>query len=335
MLRARGSDALDAIEDAVKYSKTIGYPAGVSFGLRLVAAANLASDHRRGAAAALLELLDGLLERGGLNDLRTVLDHTATLLERVGDERWLDAAATAQALPVTTIGTAVTSTVFEWAGGRGRVLPTRDVYTLCRTALAPLADGEQSVDPHNVSVDNATTDHAPALRREGDTWRFAFAGTSVVVKASKGITDIARLLAAPNQEISAMDLMGSTKAGGTVDETLDGRARRELTDRIRELQAEVDEAEANNDVMRADGAAIEMDRLVDELSAAVGLGGRARATGSDQERARSAVTQRIRSTIGRIDQHAPPLARHLTLSIETGTFCVYRPPEPISWAIER
>jgi hypothetical protein len=149
------------------------------------------------------------------------------------------------------------------------------------------------------------------------------------------MTDLARLLAAPGQEISAMDLMGSTKTGGLIEETLDGRARRELTERIRELQAEVDEAEAYNDLMRADRAAAEMDRLVDELSAAVGLGGRARTTGSDQERARSAVTQRVRSTIARIALHAPPLARHLSNSVETGTFCVYRPPEPISWVIER
>lgn len=335
VLRTHGSDALDAIEHAVEYSKSIGYPAGVSFGLRTVAAASLASDHRPRAAAALLELLDALLERGGLNDLRMVLDHTAVLLERVGDDRWLDAAATAQALPVTTVGTAVTSTVFEWAGGRGRVLSTRDAYTLCRTALTPLAEGEQPVDPPAATPpDEAAPPDVNALTREGDTWRFTFAGASVVMKASKGMTDLARLLAAPGEEISAMDLMGSTKTGGLIEETLDGRARRELTERIRELQAEVDEAEAHHDLMRADRAAVEMDRLVDELSAAVGLGGRARTTGSDQERARSAVTQRIRSTIARIALHAPPLARHLSNSVETGTFCVYRPPEPTTWVIE-
>jgi predicted ATPase len=336
LFRMHGSDAIDAIEHALDYSKSIGYPAGVSFGLRTMAAASLASDHRQRAAGALLELLFSLLERGGLNDLRMVLDHTAVLLERVGDDRWLDAAATAQALPVTTVGTAVTSTVFEWAGGRGTVLPTRDAYALCRTALTPIAEGEQPVDPPVVRPPgDAVPADVNALTREGDTWRFTFDGTSVVMKASKGMSDLARLLASPGQEISAMDLMGSTKTGGLIEETLDGRARRELTERIRELQAEVDEAEAYNDLMRADRAAAEMDRLVDELSAAVGLGGRARTTGSDQERARSAVTQRVRSTIGRIALHAPALARHLSNSVETGTFCVYRPTEPTSWVIER
>jgi hypothetical protein len=258
------------------------------------------------------------------------------LLERVGDDRWLDAAATAQALPVTTVGTAVTSTVYERAAGRGAVLPTRDAYALCRTALTPIAEGVQPEDPPVVRPpDEAAPADANLLTREGDTWRFEFDGTSVVMKASKGMTDLARLLASPGQEISAMDLMGSTKAGGLIDETLDGRARRELSERIRELQADVEEAEQFNDLLRADRAAAEMDRLVDELSAAVGLGGRARTTGSDQERARSAVTQRVRSTIGRIALHAPPLARRLSNSVETGTFCVYRPMEPTSWVIER
>jgi len=130
--------------------------------------------------------------------------------------------------------------------------------------------------------------------------------------------------------------MGSTKSGGTESTpTLDTQARRAIENRIRELQADVEEAEQYHDLARAERSADELDQLIDELSAAVGLGGRSRQTGSDPERARSAVTQRIRSTIKRIDLLHPKLGGHLSISIDTGTFCVYRPPEPVHWRIER
>ncbi|MEZ5294881.1 MAG: hypothetical protein R2697_00985 [Ilumatobacteraceae bacterium] len=118
-------------------------------------------------------------------------------------------------------------------------------------------------------------------------------------------------------------------------ESLDGRARREIEDRIRELRADIDEAEDHHDLARAERATAEMDLLVDELTSALGLGGQARRTGSDVERARSAVTQRIRATIRRIDGLHPKLGAHLAASVDTGTFCVYRPVEPTTWTIER
>jgi ATP/maltotriose-dependent transcriptional regulator MalT len=145
ILVAAGDDrALAEFQEAVAYSRSIGYPAGVSFSLRMLAQVHLDRGDRRAAAATLLELLAALLERGGLNDLRMVLDHAARVLAEVGDDRWVDVAATARALPVTTVGSAVRSDVFDRAGDRGDVLELREAYTLCRDRLTTIAGGVTS-----------------------------------------------------------------------------------------------------------------------------------------------------------------------------------------------
>ena len=69
-----------------------------------------------------------------------------------------------------------------------------------------------------------------------------------------------------------------------------------------------------------------------QLSSAYGLGGRPRRTGDDAERARQAVTWRIRDAMARIDAAHPELGSHLRRSVRTGTFCVYDPAEPVDWS---
>ncbi len=108
-------------------------------------------------------------------------------------------------------------------------------------------------------------------------------------------------------------------------------ARRQYEERIRELQDEIDEAETYNDQGRAEMANAELDRLVDELKSALGLGGKSRPATGTAERARSSVTQRIRSAVRRIEHANPPLGRHLDVSIITGTFCRYQPEHTTEW----
>ena len=75
-------------------------------------------------------------------------------------------------------------------------------------------------------------------------------------------------------------------------------------------------------------------RLVEQLSDAFGLGGRARSTGSSAERGRSAVTGRIRAAIRKLAQVHPELGRHLTNSVRAGTWCSYRPEADVVWNVE-
>jgi len=51
------------------------------------------------------------------------------------------------------------------------------------------------------------------------------------------------------------------------------------------------------------------------------------------ERARKAVTARIRDAIKKIDPALPALAAHLERSIVTGTYCRYRPDDAFTWDI--
>ena len=103
--------------------------------------------------------------------------------------------------------------------------------------------------------------------------------------------------------------------------------------RLVELREDLAEAEAWNDPERAARAQAEIDALAHELSAAVGLGGRDRATGSPAERARVSVTRAIRAAMVRIDEADPALGAHLDATIRTGTFCSYSPDPraPIRW----
>ncbi len=183
--------------------------------------------------------------------------------------------------------------------------------------------------------------------REGDFWTVSFARRVVRLRDSKGLQDIARLLGAPGKGVAAVDLAAvvmpaiagsrarvaelglGIEAG--VGAMLDPQARRQYRERIFELEDETSEAEANNDPERAGRAREERAVLLAELKAALGLGGKDRQALDPAERARKAVTWRIRQAISRIEATHPELGRHLRRSVRTGTFCVYDPPEPIHW----
>ncbi len=78
--------------------------------------------------------------------------------------------------------------------------------------------------------------------------------------------------------------------------------------------------------------ATEREALITELSRAAGLAGRDRPLGaSTTERARKAVTARIREAISRIEAVVPELGAHLDRSVRTGTVCRYEPAEQLTW----
>ena len=179
-----------------------------------------------------------------------------------------------------------------------------------------------------------TPDVAPAtFRRDGALWTLSFGGVSVQLTHQKGFLDLAQLLARPGIEIHCLELTDRpAETGGDVP-VLDERARRELKARVRDLQREIDNADAAHDLGRAERAREELDQIVEHLSGAFGLGGRTRQLGSPAERARSAVTWRIRNAIKKIASAHPRLGRHLENGVRTGTFCVYEPETPTDWVL--
>jgi hypothetical protein len=170
--------------------------------------------------------------------------------------------------------------------------------------------------------------------RLGDRWDVTYAGVSSSLSSTKGLEDLAELLGRPHREIHCVELVGAMVETASTGEVIDTRARREYEQRIRELHADVDEAEANNDAARAERAQTELDAIVDHLTAALGLGSKTRRQAGTAERARSTITHRVRSAMRRLAQVNPPLGRHLENSITTGTYCCYRPEQHIEWQIE-
>jgi hypothetical protein len=114
---------------------------------------------------------------------------------------------------------------------------------------------------------------------------------------------------------------------------LDAHARASYRQRMADLEAERDEADAANDPGRRERAAQEIEFLERELANAVGLGGRLRRAGSPAERARVSVTRALRAAIARMSNANPTLGRHLDSTVRTGTFCSYAPDPrvPAAW----
>jgi predicted ATPase len=215
----------------------------------------------------------------------------------------------------------------------------RDIERTGAAQLAEEADSlAQRCGPAERPRVQAETSDPNVFRRDGQFWTLAFEGRTVRMKHAKGVEDLARLLADPGRELHVLDLArgGTIETSGDGDaadlgELLDATARAEYRRRLAELAEELADAEACVDPERANKARDEHDFLARELSAALGLGGRPRRAGDPAERARKAVSGRIRLTIGRIEQELPTLGRHLRYAVRTGTYCAYEPETPTVW----
>ncbi len=188
--------------------------------------------------------------------------------------------------------------------------------------------------------------------REGDYWTIGYAGSETRLKDIKGLRYIAQLLKVPGREVHVLDLAAtvegalptSSKRAGAQDDltaeglgdagdVLDAAAKSAYKRRLEDLREELEEAEAFNDPERAARAQEEMDALVAQLAAGVGLGGRDRKAASQAEKARVNITKSVKDALKRIDENHGPLGEHLRTTIRTGTYCAYL-PDPrlqISW----
>jgi tetratricopeptide (TPR) repeat protein len=197
--------------------------------------------------------------------------------------------------------------------------------------IAGLEDDPDEGRPEAQARPVAHETNVARFRQDGSLWTLAFGGLAVQLTHQKGFSDLAKLLQRPGIEMHCLELSERPAETGGDAAILDERARREVQARARELQREIDEADTMHDLARSERAREELDRLVELLSGALGLGGRSRALGSVAERARSAVTWRIRSGIKKIGKAHPRLGRHLENAVHTGTFCVSEPEAPVEW----
>jgi pimeloyl-ACP methyl ester carboxylesterase len=246
----------------------------------------------------------------------------------------------------------VSGTVHDLVAGSGlRFGPGRDVelrgLTGRRRVLALITDGATPDDVRRMAGERANL-----LRRDGEYWTMAYGGKVVTLGDTKGLGDLARLLAAPGREFHALDLVTDQRpAGGTSSRStsaehgphldrgggepvIDEAARRAYRRRLTELEAVLDDAQARNDDAAATRARAEHEALIEQLGAAYGLGGRVRRTPDHAERARKTISRRLRTSVRRIEAAHPALGRHLHASLRTGVFCSYQPERPLTWIVE-
>ena len=195
-------------------------------------------------------------------------------------------------------------------------------------------------------------DRLPASERasfvlEGGDRVLHYGGTSARLRDSKGMHYLARLLADPGHELHALDLVdgdaaasaataggGPPQVPGGSGRVLDPVAKAAYRDRLRALEAEIDEAEADGDRGAVESALRAKERLVAELASALGVSGpdgdEAAATA---ERARQSATRALRSAVRRISDVHPVLGQHLRSTVRTGIYCAYVPDPraPLAW----
>ncbi|MDD9965170.1 MAG: hypothetical protein OXR73_03025, partial [Myxococcales bacterium] len=185
-----------------------------------------------------------------------------------------------------------------------------------RIDATPTQVGERdSRTPSNVEPDT-DAEGQPSPRalflRKGDMRHIRFADSEVHVKDLKGMRYLERLLPEPGREFHALDLIEvergalptapkhtaadlDTESGGQTGlEVFDREAREAYRRRLAEVEADIEEAEAHNDLERATLARADRQFLVDELARGVGLGGPARRPGERAARDRHAANPSVR-----------------------------------------
>jgi tetratricopeptide (TPR) repeat protein len=182
--------------------------------------------------------------------------------------------------------------------------------------------------PAATATGTATTDDTFSMSLEGDVWNIRFRQQTALVRDSRGLQMLARLVTHRDQDIHVLDLSGaggSAAGGGNAGPGLDDQARQEYRRRVRELEEELEEATELGDQGRIEALQDEMEFITRELSRAFGLGGRRRPSGAAAERARINVRRRIKDAIRRIGEQLPEAGRYLENTVKTGSYCRYAP----------
>jgi hypothetical protein len=183
------------------------------------------------------------------------------------------------------------------------------------------------------------------FRKEGEYWTIVFEQKTIRLRNSLGVRCIARLLENPERQLLALDLLAFVRGGFDLEGSagnqdvngliqlrpsdlgphLDQTAKSAYRERLMDLRHELEDAKQFNDMGRVSMIEEEISAIARELASAVGLGKRDRRMGSDVERARVSATNAIRGVLRKMSPQHPSLARYLTTTIRTGSFCGYFP----------
>lgn len=206
----------------------------------------------------------------------------------------------------------------------------------------------------------ATSQSGPVFRKEGETWVLGFAGKRVYAKDRVGLQYIAQLLAGPRRSMPVMSLYRAASGapmsrgrghGGrelaearaasdwqpgdrcTPEALADAPALAECQGRLREIEAELLQAEDANDEGRTLTLRDEREKLGAYLRSCNGHNGRLRMIADATERARKAVSNAITRAISAVFEQHDVLGRHLRNSVRTGYQVSYDPETPVDWQL--
>ena len=178
------------------------------------------------------------------------------------------------------------------------------------------------------------------LRPDGAGWLVGFDGTTFALPDLKGLRYLRELARRPGADVTALDLAaaghgGGVLAGSLAGEVADDQALGAYRQRLRDIDAELDEAHDWADEARVTRLGMEREALLREVAAATGLGGRQRRFGSAGEQARVAVRKAISAALARVEQQDPALARLFRDTVRTGAACRYDPDpgRPVTWIL--
>jgi len=143
----------------------------------------------------------------------------------------------------------------------------------------------------------------------------------------EGATDTA-LSALGSQQLEAEGLSVSNLS--STGPLMDEQGKNEYKYRIKELYDQIEEADELGDTDKAEELKNEKDKIVNQLAADFGLGGKPRKINSLIEKIRKNVEKRISTDIKKLGKTFPQLSKHL-VCIETGTECKYLPHPDILW----
>ncbi len=196
------------------------------------------------------------------------------------------------------------------------------------------------------------------FRREGKFYTIRYGGRVVRVPTTVGWRYIAHLVHHERREFHALQLVAlikgrQTKAAdaqlselteemlaefnlsvsglGDAGELLDEQAIKEYRQAWRDYQEDLREAEQANDLERVAQLQEALAHVEQEVTKAVGLGGRKRKAADAKEKARKAISVAISRDLRDIKHEHPALYEHLDAGLRRGDFFVYEPATSPRW----
>ena len=247
------------------------------------------------------------------------------------------------------------------------VCPTFQLNPACtrlvessRLFVVPLSEGDAFEIPDAEAILGLSSDHY-VLQRVGDHWHVVYEKRETSVRHLSGLSTLAILLRTPYREYDATDLAreedepvlsaegrrelvrlnaseladvgmhraNQEDAGPAVDSQALAAARETLAT----LESDIREAQRVGDATQEEDLRRQHESVRRYISGSIGLGGRGRRAASSSERARTAITNRLRYAIGRLGVADEALGIFLKHSIRTGRRCSYWPDRPVNWTV--